>query len=154
MALLMPCLRHSSAAGMPASPSYNTATIWLAVNLLFFKGISDLREAPKFYRLVSTWRGSLRAGQGRCRSGLRRLVANAPCSPTHPGRLGVEVSVLCLRHLMRDLKKSQATGIANRLARSLRARLTEPSTLGSSARFQLPLSNSMRYLDASVTPVR
>src|SRR5690606_635634 len=36
----MPCWRHSSATGTPASPSLSTATIWLSVNLLFFKGIS------------------------------------------------------------------------------------------------------------------
>src|SRR5690606_5363663 len=36
----MPCWRHSSATGTPASPSLSTATIWLSVNLLFFKGVS------------------------------------------------------------------------------------------------------------------
>src|SRR5690606_24539867 len=56
----MPCLRHNSTTGMPASPSLSTATIWLSVNLLFFKGVSDGKEAPKFYRLTSTLRGILR----------------------------------------------------------------------------------------------
>ena len=34
----MPCLWHRSTTGIPASPSFKTATIWLSVNLLFFRG--------------------------------------------------------------------------------------------------------------------
>lgn len=35
---LMPCLRHTSATGSPASPSFRIATIWLSLNLLFLIG--------------------------------------------------------------------------------------------------------------------
>jgi hypothetical protein len=41
VALPMPCLRHGSATDMPASRSFNAETIWLYLNLLFFKGVSD-----------------------------------------------------------------------------------------------------------------
>src|SRR5690606_14704157 len=68
----MPCLRHNSTTGMPASPSLSIVTIWLSVNLLFFKGVSDGKEAPKFYWLTSTLRGILR--------GQQRLFQSVTCS--------------------------------------------------------------------------
>jgi len=34
----MLCLRHTSAIGSPASPSFRIATIWLSLNLLFLIG--------------------------------------------------------------------------------------------------------------------
>src|SRR5690606_10159332 len=70
----MPCLRHNSTTGMPASPSLSTATIWHSVNLLFFKGVSDGKEAPKFYWLMSTLRGILRIQFERTKTGKARAV--------------------------------------------------------------------------------
>jgi hypothetical protein len=56
-------LRHTSATGIPASPSFRIATIWLSLNLLFLIGL-----APSSGRIlqihVSTARGSLRPDYG------------------------------------------------------------------------------------------
>ena len=46
VAALMPCLRHTSATGNPASPSFRIATIWLSLNLLFLIAASLFSLRP------------------------------------------------------------------------------------------------------------
>ena len=76
VALLMPCSRHSSAAGTPPSIWRSTAMIWASVNRVFFIGISSFILPRKFYfrtPLISggdypTLRLTMPISQLRCRT--------------------------------------------------------------------------------------
>src|SRR6185312_5462920 len=57
----MPCLRHTSLTGIPASASFKIDTIWVSVNLLFRMGTSRAYPARKFSLSVCQFRGRLRA---------------------------------------------------------------------------------------------
>src|SRR5581483_3797019 len=74
VAALMPCLRHTSATGTPASPSFRIATIWLSLNLLFFIATSSsLRPHSRVADVYRWWKLTTAA-----RSPRRSTTASTP----------------------------------------------------------------------------